>query len=329
MLSQEYYRKQIFSPKSPKQFDELALDIFRWQAENNSVYRSFIKGLKIDPASIKKVSAIPFLPISLFKTHEIITGNDDAVEVFTSSGTTGSVQSRHYVTDISLYEESYRRAFMLFYGDPKEYVMLALLPSYLEREGSSLIYMMDDLVKKAAPGSGFFLHNKHELSYNLKKLRAENKKIFLMGVTYALLDLAEEHPLELGDAIVMETGGMKGKRKEMIREELHDVLCNGLGVDKIHSEYGMTELLSQAYSKGDGIFYCPPWMRVLARDTDDPLSVIGPGRTGGLNVIDLANLNSCCFIATQDLGKIYEDGSFEVLGRFDNSDVRGCNLMVI
>lgn len=329
MLSHEYYRQRIFSTGSSGGLDELTIDIFRWQAVNNPVYRDFIKGLKIDPISVKDIAAIPFLPISLFKTHKIITGNDDAVKVFTSSGTTDSMQSRHYVADITLYEQSYRKAFTHFYGDPSQYVMLALLPSYLEREGSSLIYMMNDLVKRAAPGSGFFLHNRHELSFNLKKLKAENKKIFLLGVTYALLDLAEEHPMQLGDMIVMETGGMKGKRKEMIREELHELLCNGLGVDKIHSEYGMTELLSQAYSRGNGIFRCPPWMKVLIRDTDDPLSVIGTGKTGGINVIDLANLNSCCFIATQDLGKVYDDGSFEVLGRFDNSDIRGCNLMVM
>jgi phenylacetate-coenzyme A ligase PaaK-like adenylate-forming protein len=325
----EYYRRIVLSPEPHGPFDDLALNIFRWQAAENLVYRDFLAGLKIDPGSVKELSAVPFLPIEFFKSHKVITGTGDVQEVFTSSGTTGSVQSRHYVTDLAVYEESFRKCFELFYGNVNEYTVLALLPSYLEREGSSLVYMANDLVNKGAPGSGFYLHNKEELVSKLTLLQQQNAKILLLGVTYALLDLAEQHPMELENAIVMETGGMKGKRKEMVREEVHTILCNGFGVKEIHSEYGMTELLSQAYSKGNGIFQCPPWMKIMVRDTGDPLSFIATGRTGGINVIDLANINSCCFIATQDLGKTYDDGSFEVLGRFDSSDIRGCNLMVL
>lgn len=329
MLQNDYYSRQVFSIKSEMEFRQLALDIFRWQAAENPVYRNFTTGLGINPSSVKDIEGIPFLPISFFKTHKVITGKGEAEEIFTSSGTTGMVQSRHYVTDVDIYRTSFRKGFELFYGDVSEYTLLALLPSYLEREGSSLVYMADDLVKKSAEGSGFYLNNKSELVDQLGTLEAQDKKTLLLGVTYALLDLAEEHPMKLENTIIMETGGMKGRRKEMIREEVHEILCTAFGVKAIHSEYGMTELLSQGYSKGDGIFYCPPWMKIMMRDTDDPLSVIGKGRTGGINVIDLANIHSCCFIATQDLGKVYEDDSFEVLGRFDNSDIRGCNLMVL
>ncbi len=233
------------------------------------------------------------------------------------------------VTDVSWYKESFRRAFEIFYGDIKDYCILALLPSYLEREGSSLIYMAEDLVTRSAnPDSGFFLYNHDELFEQLKKQQQAKKPTLLIGVTFALLDFAEQFPINFPELIVMETGGMKGRRKEMIREELHQVLCNGFGVNAIHSEYGMTELLSQAYSTGDGIFNCPPWMKVITRDTNDPVSNLGSDKTGGINVIDLANINSCAFIATQDLGKVYADGSFDVLGRFDNSDIRGCNLLI-
>lgn len=328
MRTYDYFRGKVIGAHSKEQFDNLALEVFRWQAENNPVYRDFITGLRVNADEVTSIRDIPFLPISFFKTKEIITGSRPVQEVFTSSGTTGSVQSKHFVTDVSLYQESYRKGYELFYGNISEHVLLALLPSYLEREGSSLIYMVNDLVKRAAPGSGFYLHNYNELAANLERLDSETK-VVLLGVTYALLDLAEQHSITIPNAIVMETGGMKGRRKEMIREELHEILCRGLDVSAIHSEYGMTELLSQAYSKGEGIFQCPPWMRVLTRDTDDPLSLTAPGKTGGINVIDLANLNSCCFIATQDLGKVHDDGSFEVLGRFDNSDIRGCNLMVV
>jgi phenylacetate-coenzyme A ligase PaaK-like adenylate-forming protein len=328
MVQNESLRNKAFSISSSARFDDLAISIFRLQADNNPVYRQFIRGIGAYPEKISRPEEIPFLPIELFKTHKIITGSEAVQEVFTSSGTTGLQQSSHYVTDLGLYEESYRKGFQYFYGDIAQYTFLALLPSYLERKGSSLIYMAQDLIRKGAEGSGFYLHNRAELASRLKTIK-DKSKVLLIGVTYALLDLADEYPMDLGNAIIMETGGMKGKRREMIREEVHRILCDAFNADAIHSEYGMTELLSQAYSKGNGIFHCPPWMKVMARDTDDPLSVIGAGRTGGLNVIDLANINSCSFIATQDLGKVHEDGSFEVLGRFDNSDIRGCNLMVL
>jgi hypothetical protein len=239
------------------------------------------------------------------------------------------INSKHLVTDVSWYDESFRRAFDLFYGDIKSYCVLALLPSYLEREGSSLIYMAEDLVKASGnPDSGFYLYNHADLYHQLKKQQQAKKPTLLIGVTFALLDFVEQYQLNFPELIVMETGGMKGRRKEMIREELHDKLCKRFGVRSIHSEYGMTELLSQAYSKGDGIFNCPPWMKIMTRDTNDPMSSLSGSQTGGINIIDLANINSCSFIATQDLGKVYADGSFEVLGRFDNSDIRGCNLLI-
>ena len=248
---------------------------------------------------------------------------------FTSSGTTGTITSSHFVTDLGWYTESFRLAFSLFYGNIKNYTILALLPSYLEREGSSLIYMVDDLIKQSGnPYSGFFLYNYDELSYRLKKQKEAQKPTLLIGVTFALLDFIEQYKMDFAQLIVMETGGMKGRREEMIREELHEQLCKGFGVNTIHSEYGMTELLSQAYSNGNGIFNCPPWMKTIIRDTNDPMSLLNDGKTGGINVIDLANINSCSFIATQDLGRVYADNSFEVLGRFDNSDIRGCNLLI-
>ena len=239
------------------------------------------------------------------------------------------ITSSHYVTDKSWYEDSFRNAFRLFYGDIESYTVLALLPSYLEREGSSLIYMADDLIKQSNhPDSGFFLYNHDELAAQIKKQQQLQKPTLLIGVTFALLDFIEKYHFDFPQLIVMETGGMKGRRKEMIREELHNNLCQGFGVNAIHSEYGMTELLSQAYSKGEGIFNCPSWMRIITRDTNDPLTIINNQTVGGINVIDLANINSCSFIATQDLGRVYANGSFEVLGRFDNADIRGCNLLV-
>lgn len=320
----------IFSISSHKQFIKTALKVFRFQYENNLPYRQFCDFLSRTPADVKTLEDIPFLPISFFKTHTIISGNGEPQQIFTSSGTTGDQTSSHFVSDTSIYETSYLNTFSSFYGNIEDYVVLALLPSYLERTGSSLIYMVDDLIRKSGnPDSGFYLHNYAELIEKLERLDSDGKNIILIGVTYALLDLVEMHGFDLTNTIVMETGGMKGRRKEIIREELHRILCDGFGVSSIHSEYGMTELLSQAYSHGNGIFHCPPWMKVMARDTEDALTIIPHGKTGGLNIIDLANINSCAFIATQDLGKIYDDGSFEVLGRFDNSDIRGCNLMVI
>jgi phenylacetate-coenzyme A ligase PaaK-like adenylate-forming protein len=308
----------------------MALKVFRFQYENNLVYREFCDFLKTDVQKVKTIQQIPFLPIQFFKSHSVISDSNPIQTTFTSSGTTGMVTSKHLVTDVSIYEESYRKGFSQFYGNIEDYVVLALLPSYLEREGSSLIHMVDDLIQLSNhPESGFYLHNYDELIEKIIQLDQSGQNVILIGVTYALLDLIEKHSFQLENTIIMETGGMKGKRKEMIREELHQQLCNGFGVKSIHSEYGMTELLSQAYSLGDGIFECPSWMQISIRDTEDALSYVREGKTGGINIIDLANINSCSFIATQDLGKIYSNGSFEVLGRFDHSDIRGCNLMVV
>jgi len=320
----------IFSISSSKQFEKIALKVFRFQYDNNVVYREFCQYLNIEKHDVKSLQQIPFLPIQFFKSHEVLSSEEKIQETFTSSGTTGMTTSRHLVTDITLYEESYRKAFSQFYGNIENYAVLALLPSYLDREGSSLIYMVDDLIKLSNhPESGFYLNNYDELIQKLIELDSSGENIILIGVTYALLDLIEKQDFQLKNTIIMETGGMKGRRKEMIREELHDLLCKGFGVDAIHSEYGMTELLSQAYSLGHGVFECPNWMQILIRDTEDALSYIENGKTGGINVIDLANINSCSFIATQDLGKKKPNNSFEVLGRFDNSDIRGCNLMVL
>nr|WP_294793345.1 acyl transferase [uncultured Mucilaginibacter sp.] len=322
-------KEQVFSISSKDQFDAVALQVFKYQAGHCKIYRDFIKGLMIDADQISSVDRIPFLPISFFKNHAVKSDTTQAETIFTSSGTTGMITSQHFVTDVSWYEESFRKAFELFYGDIKSYTVLALLPSYLEREGSSLIYMAADLIKQSENAdSGFYLYNHEELYQQLVKQKVATKPTLLIGVTFALLDFVERYQIDFPELIVMETGGMKGRRKEMIREELHSILCYGFGIKSIHSEYGMTELLSQAYSKGEGVFACPPWMRILIRDTNDPLSLVAENKTGGINVIDLANINSCSFIATQDLGKLSGNGEFEVLGRFDNADIRGCNLLI-
>ncbi|HQF48710.1 MAG TPA: acyl transferase [Flavobacterium alvei] len=320
----------IFTISNQKQFEKVALKVFRYQYENNLVYREFCDFLKTDVRKVKSLEQIPFLPIQFFKSHTVVSNTNTAKAIFTSSGTTGMATSKHFVTDVFLYEESYRKGFSQFYGNIEDYVVLALLPSYLEREGSSLIYMVEDLIQMTNNSeSGFYLHNHDELIEKVIRLDNSGQNVILTGVTYALLDLIEKHSFQLQNTIIMETGGMKGKRKEMIREELHQQLCEGFGVTAIHSEYGMTELLSQAYSLGNGVFECPSWMQILVRDTEDALTYVQQGKTGGINVIDLANINSCSFIATQDLGKKNPNNSFEVLGRFDNSDIRGCNLMVI
>lgn len=320
----------IFSISNQKQFEKIALKVFRYQYENNRVYHEFCNYLKTEVHKVKTIQQIPFLPIQFFKSHTVLSNSNPIEATFSSSGTTGMITSKHLVTDVSLYEDSYRNAFSQFYGNIEDYVVLALLPSYLEREGSSLIYMVDDLIKLSKNSdSDFYLHNHEELIQKLIALDNEGQNVILIGVTYALLDLIEKQKFNLKNTIVMETGGMKGKRKEMIREELHEQLCDGFGVNAIHSEYGMTELLSQAYSLGNGVFECPNWMQILVRDTEDALTYVETGKTGGINVIDLANINSCSFIATQDLGKEYANNTFEVLGRFDNSDIRGCNLMVM
>lgn len=323
-------QNKIFSIKTEAEFNALALQIFGFQFENNPVYRSFCDLLYKNPSDIKTIEEIPFLPIQFFKSHHVISSSKNIKKTFTSSGTTRSITSKHHIIDLSIYKESFKKGFHSFYGDIKEYVVLALLPSYLEREGSSLIYMVDSLIKASShKDSGFYLNNLHEISTTLKRLDKQGKKVLLVGVSFALLDLVEAYSFNLNNTIVMETGGMKGRRKELIREELHNLLKSGFGVNTIHSEYGMTELLSQAYSKGHGVFNCPNWMRILTRETEDALTLTAPGKTGGLNVIDLANINSCSFIATQDLGRVSKDKSFEIIGRFDTSDIRGCNLMVL
>ncbi|WP_299211366.1 acyl transferase [uncultured Dokdonia sp.] len=322
--------QDIFAIKNSQEFEQKALDVFRYQFEHNTVYRSFCDLLYKNPSDIKTVAEIPFLPISFFKSHEVVSSQKETEAIFTSSGTTGSITSKHYVKDLSLYETSFQKGFTQSYGAIEEYVVLALLPSYLEREGSSLVYMVDHLIKASKhEDSGFYLDDYFALSEKLKDLDTSGKKVLLIGVSFALLDLIENDHFSLQHTIIMETGGMKGKRKEMIREELHAMLSKGFGVSEIHSEYGMTELLSQAYSNGKGVFTTPPWMKILIRDPEDPLTIFSNSKTGGLNVIDLANIHSCSFIATQDLGRIHPDGSFSVVGRFDNSDIRGCNLMVL
>lgn len=325
----EITQDSVFSIQNPLDFEEMALRVFQYQVEHNPVYHSFVKYLGIDSKLVDTLQDIPFLPIEFFKTQEVIAGTTESTQqIFSSSGTSGMQQSLHYVTDVSWYEASFRNTFQLFYGDIKDYIILALLPSYLERDGSSLIYMCEHLIQQSESNlSGFYL-NEFE---KIKTIIEENdgtKKIILIGVTYALLDFAEQFPFHANHCIIMETGGMKGRRKEMLREEVHSILTKAFHVTSIHSEYGMTELLSQAYSTGKGIFRTPHWMKVLIRETQDPFSYQGFERTGGINIIDLANINSCSFIATQDLGKIYADERFEVLGRFDHADVRGCNLLV-
>ncbi|MBL0046833.1 MAG: acyl transferase [Bacteroidetes bacterium] len=320
---------RIFNITSEQEFEACALEVFAFQYSENSVYRMFVDNLTIHRSSVNNLSRIPYLPISFFKSHRVHCGDKTPELVFTSSGTTGAMSSAHYVSDLELYKRSYLGSFTQFYAEPSEYCILALLPSYSERSGSSLIYMVDDLIRKSGHSkSGYYLKADEKLRDTLHELSAVKQKTLLLGVTHALFDFAEKFKLNLSNCIVMETGGMKGRRRELIRTELHQILTQAFGVTKIHSEFGMTELLSQAYSKGDGIFECPPWMRVEAREIDDPLSPALTQKTGGLNVIDLANLNSCSFISTQDLCKVYPDKSFEVLGRFDNSDIRGCNLLL-
>jgi phenylacetate-coenzyme A ligase PaaK-like adenylate-forming protein len=323
-------QKRIFEIKSKIDFGGIALEVFNYQYNNNIIYHNFVKSLGKNPSEISTPYEIPFLPVEFFRNHKITSGDYPVEMIFESSGTAGVIPGKHYVNDLSLYEVSFLKTFRLFYGDPEEFLIVALLPSYLEREGSSLVYMADNLIKKSHNSkSGFYNNNIADLLLTINMAKEAKQKVLLLGVSFALLDLAENESPDLSGVIVMETGGMKGRRKELTRSELHANLKEKLNVLSIHSEYGMTELLSQAYSKGEGIFYCPPWMKVIIRDPQDPLTYYQkPGLTGGINIIDLANVNSCSFIATGDLGKVHEDGGFEVLGRFDNSDIRGCNLMV-
>ena len=377
MTEFEQLTDRIFGLQANGSFEEAALEVFRYQYVRNEVYRRYCDLLGRAPAAINRIEKIPFLPVELFKSHRVVSFNGPENHVFTSSATTGSVPSSHFVYDMTVYERSFMEGFRLFYGAPSCYCVLALLPGYLERKGSSLVYMADRLIRESGHAdSGFYLDDLDGLALRLKRLMESGTRVLLLGVSFALLDFAEKHPMPLRNAIVMETGGMKGRRREMTRKELHENLCKAFQQESIHSEYGMTELFSQAYSMGSGRFECPPWMRVLIRDSNDPLEVsaglrggkvnqqdsvtsrnegaanqheagtsrhegvvnfyegsasrqenVRRIRSGGINVVDLANIQSCSFLATEDLGRLYHDGTFEVLGRFDHSEVRGCNLM--
>lgn len=319
----------IFNIQTEEEFCLLALELFHYQYGNNEVYRNYCNLIKIHPEKITSIEKIPFLPISFFKTHVIKTGKFDEEIIFLSSGTTGETTSKHVVKDLKIYKKSFLTCFNQFYGNPSDLCILALLPSYLEREGSSLIFMAEELIQASNhTSSGFYLHDLEALVQQLKILEKSKQPTLLLGVSFALMDLAEKYSLQLNNTIVMETGGMKGKRKELTRNELHQFLSTQFGVETIHSEYGMTELLSQAYSKGNGIYTPPNWMKIIIRDVNDPFNLLPKQQTGGINIIDLANIDSCAFIATQDLGKTINKNQFEILGRFDNSDLRGCNLLI-
>jgi hypothetical protein len=323
-------QEKIFGVDTEAAFHETALGVFRYQFTHNPFYRRFCEALGAVPERVTGISRIPFLPIGFFRQEEIVTGTWEPERIFQSSGTTGMERSLHRVRDLSLYRQSLMSSFTRFYGSPEKYHILALTPRPDENPASSLIYMVDELMSRCVePKDGWYLDRKENLKRRLLTLRDEGRKTILIGLTWALLDFAESFSLEFPELIVVETGGMKGRRRELLREELHQVLKAGFGVERVHSEYSMTELLSQAWSDGEGIFRCPPWMRIVTRDPNDPLTPARPGETGGICIIDLANLHSCSFIATQDLGIVYEDNSFEVLGRFDNSDLRGCSLMVV
>lgn len=330
-MQRSILQERIKSVKD-QDFEELALAVFRYQADSNPLYRQYLDLLGVAQAEVRQLSDIPFLPIQFFKAHEIQSGKWPATKIFSSSATTGSTPSQHLVRDEQWYRENARQGFSFFYGPLDQYVVLALLPSYLERSGSSLILMADDFIQMSnSELGGFYLYEQEELLRKIEQIQQQtDKKILLLGVTFALLDLAEKHPTAFPEGtIVMETGGMKGRRKELTRSELHKILGDAFGLPSIHSEYGMTELFSQAYSKEEGLFYPSPSMQVLTREITDPLSLRSDTRTGVLNIIDLANLDTISFIATEDLGKVYADGSFEILGRLDASEIRGCNLMVI
>lgn len=322
-------RSEILQPHSVRSFNELALTLFRYQATANPVYREFLHLLNCPVDEIQDVESIPYLPIELFKKHRVLCEGLESEHEFSSSGTSGSQMSRHFVPDLQWYEQSFFAGFEHVYGRVEGKAVLALLPAYLERKGSSLVYMADHLIKRSGVAqSGFFLDDLAELTRTLEELRKAQIPTILLGVSFALLQMVESYPMSFPELTVMETGGMKGRRKELIRAELHELLRSGFGVSQVHSEYGMTELMSQAYAREDGKFECPPWMRVSIREYNDPMSQAKLGKTGGLNIIDLANVDSCAFIATSDLGRMDAQGRFEVLGRFDYSDARGCNLLI-
>lgn len=321
--------EKIFAIQNKSEFEKCCLAVFNYQIMHNEVYAAWVAALGIDNANVKNINEIPFLPISFFKSHKVVAAESPFDIEFSSSGTTGNVTSKHYVKDVEIYKKSFFKSFEKQYGKTEDLVIIGLLPSYLEREGSSLIYMCEQLIIKSNKSeSGFYLNEFEKLNSLLTQLKKSNQKTILFGVAYALLDFAETSPAAWENLFVIETGGMKGRRKEMVREELHASIRENWSLTHLHSEYGMTELLSQAYYDDKKSFACPPWMKLMIRDTSDPLHLIGENQTGGINIIDLANIDSCSFIATQDLGKIINDERFEVLGRFDHSDIRGCNLLL-
>jgi hypothetical protein len=323
------FKTRIFGPLNEGDFNATALDIFHFQYDRNEIYRRYADAIGVAPEKVTHFSQIPFLPVSFFKTHPVVSGISLPEKIFLSSGTTGIERSHHRILDLSVYDESLVKGFEWFYGRLEAYDIFALTPDSQQNPDSSLIYMISRwILKSRSEVSGFYLDRPELLAKLLEERKSPGKRLLLIGLSYALIDFAEKFPLALPGAVIMETGGMKGRRKEMIREELHVFLLERFRCKNIHSEYGMTELLSQAYAKENGRFKTPPWMKVLVRDTNDPLCLLPEGKTGGINIIDLANFNSCSFLALQDLGKINDDGFFEVLGRFDFSDLRGCNLMV-
>ena len=321
--------EKIFDIKTYSEFKKQCLDIYNFQYENNMVYQNYCNMICEDPTDVNEINKIPFLPISFFKTKKILS-TDNFEKVFYSSGTTTNSRSKHFISSLKLYQKSFINNFKLNYSDITQYTILALLPNYYDNKDSSLIYMIEKLIKLSkSKESGFFLDDYYNLSKKLIELDTKKeRKTILIGVPYALLDMIDFNQFQLNNTIIMETGGMKGRRKEMVRTELHEKLKRGFGISKIHSEYGMTELLSQAYSKGDGIFKTPSWMKVIIRDINDAQNVDFNKKSGAINIIDLANYNSCSFIATDDMGKYINDDKFELIGRVDNSDIRGCNLLV-
>ncbi len=330
MINTKKIISDIFNIKNEEQFNRTALKIFDFQYTRNSVYNDYIKHLKINKTHINHYSQIPFLPIDFFKTHQILSSDKPVQTTFKSSGTTGLQTSSHHIIDLNVYEKSFIKTFNIYYGNPEKYTFLALLPSYSERNDSSLIYMTEKLMKISnKKNNGFYLYNYEELYHKLNELEQKKEKTLLIGVSFALSDFFELYKIELTHTQIIETGGMKGRKKEIVREELHQIIKKASKIKEVHSEYGMTELLSQAYAKKSNRYQTPPWMKILIRDTNDPFNNLKVGTSGGINIIDLANFYSCSFIETKDLGKLNPDGTFEISGRFDNSDIRGCNLMVI
>ncbi|MBT6636270.1 MAG: acyl transferase [Flavobacteriaceae bacterium] len=320
---------KILNISSSQEFEKYSIEIFNYQFEKNTIYREFCRLTGKNPSNIRSSFEIPFLPIQFFKTHKIISSNQPIKKTFYSSGSTKNNLSKHHIIDLKLYEDCFLKIFMNFYGSPSQYNIIALLPTYLENKNSSLIYMVNKLIEKSEnKHSEFYLDNYKKLKEKLLYLEEGDKKTILFGVSYALLNLIDFYKFKLKKTIIIETGGMKGKRKELIKSELHQMLKIGFGVKNINSEYGMTELISQAYSIHNEKFKSPPWMKIYIRESEDPMNIKTDNKSGGINIIDLANYNSCSFIATDDLGRLDKNGNFEILGRLDNSDQRGCNLLI-